>query len=125
RHVWVADDAPRLEPRCVVRQAVSLQRDLEGAHVVLLALVRSAHVEGMAVESRWVRACVDEEELRLWIDEFSDQPRARGAIDVNVPPRDPPHEAPCSCAAAASRNALSARSQRLSAATRPVGGPSA
>src|SRR5439155_3490678 len=123
-HVCVADDATHLEQRRVVRQTVSLEHDLEGAQVAFVAVLRSAHVEGMAVESRWVRRRVDEEELRLPIDELSNEPWTRRAVNVNVAARDPSHVAAFSWAAAASKNVPSACSQRSSTAAKSFGAPS-
>lgn len=44
--------------------------------VAFVAVLGAAHIEGVAIESGWIRVGLDEYELRLRIDEAADQPRA-------------------------------------------------
>jgi len=71
----------------------------------------AAHVERRRAVGNLVRI-VDEDELGLLVDEPADQPRARGAIDVDAGARRPPHRAALlSMAAASSWIAERARSR--------------
>lgn len=92
---------------------MTLQHHLECAFVSFIAVLAAAHVKRVSVQTVKARICIDENELRLWIDEFADEPVTRSSIDMDVATRNPPY-AGVSCAAACSRNLARASSQRAS-----------
>src|SRR5262249_8947254 len=67
-HVRVADDASHFRQRRIIAQTVSLQHHLERALVTFVAIFGAAHVERVPFQTGSGRVCIDEHELRTWID---------------------------------------------------------
>src|SRR5207253_8694968 len=93
-----------------IAELVAAQEGLEAAVAAVMRELNAAHVERGRVGRHLVRV-VDEDELRLWVEEAADQPGAGGAIDVTVRTSRPPHPTGSSTSTASSSTARWASSR--------------
>ena len=100
---------PRDLPQHRVVELVAAQERLEAAVAAVVGELDAAHVERRRVRRHLV-GVVDEDELRLRVDEAPDQPRAGGPVDVAVRGASPTSR-PASSTSAASRRPPAARAR--------------
>src|SRR5205823_9126469 len=97
-------------PQDRVVELVASQERLEAAVAAVVGKFRATHVEGRGVRWHLIRV-VYEDELRIGVDEASDQPRAGRSIDVAVLTGRPLHPTGSSTRAASSATACWASSR--------------
>ncbi len=97
-------------PQHRIAELVAAQEGLEAAVAAVVGELDTTHVERGRVAGHlvWV---VDEDELRLRVEEAPDQPGAGGAVDVAMATRRPPHPTGSSTSAASSSTARWASSR--------------
>src|SRR5207244_1359089 len=107
--VGLVNDLGQL-PEHGVSQLIAAQEGLEAAIAAVVGKIDTTHVERRRVGGDLFRI-VDEDELRLRIDEAADQPGAGSAVDVAATACRPLHPTGSSTRTASSSTAARARSR--------------
>src|SRR5207244_3410702 len=97
-------------PEHRIAELVAAQERLEAAVAAVVGELDTTHVERSRVGRHLIRV-VDEDELRLRVEEPEDQPGAGGAVDVAMATRRPPHPTGSSTSTASSSTARWASSR--------------